>query len=239
MLAHPFLRRSSTLEEIQAFKRRVPPRPSQSQKRRTSSISSYHDDHGGYGLSPTSCEGSYQSPPDPYQHHLLPDVDEEKPTVFPSPPNPGPQYGASSPESVGEYQMHIGGRPILQQTHYAAPAMPATIGPASSHLLMRDSMMPPGTPASAPAHTASFPANMHVAQGHSRTRSVQGEPPSASLFSPTTPAGHQSWSMSQVEPQLRRDGSAPPIKWTTLRPGSEEDILISTPVFLSRHHRSQ
>jgi hypothetical protein len=69
--------------------------------------------------------------------------------------------------------------------------------------------MPAGIPASAPAHIASFPVNMHIAQGHIRTRSVQGEPPSASLFSPTTPAGHQSWSMSQVEPQLRGDGGAP------------------------------
>lgn len=36
--------------------------------------------------SPTSSERTldWQSPPDPYQHHLLPDVDEEAPFVFPT-----------------------------------------------------------------------------------------------------------------------------------------------------------
>nr|ODN94960.1 hypothetical protein L204_04304 [Cryptococcus depauperatus CBS 7855] len=78
--SHPFLRRDSTKDEILSFKRRVPPRPTQAQKRRMSMGVVYHPMSGGEGeASPTSSERSleWHSPPNPYQSHLLPDVDEE------------------------------------------------------------------------------------------------------------------------------------------------------------------
>lgn len=92
-VAHPFLRRDSTKEQILSLKRRVPPRPSQAQKRLMSmglgvgiDASYARASNGDNQVSPTSSEHwlDWQSPPDPYQHHLLPDADEESPFVFPT-----------------------------------------------------------------------------------------------------------------------------------------------------------
>lgn len=51
----------------------------------------------------------------------------------------------------------------------------------------------PNVPQTAPAVTKSFQPTAHVEQAHFRTRSVQGEPLSASLFSPISPLAPPSW----------------------------------------------
>lgn len=48
-------------------------------------------------------------------------------------------------------------------------------------------------PQTAPAKAVSFPVHPRVHQGHIRTRSDQGEPPSATLFSPTSPLAQIAW----------------------------------------------
>ena len=210
--AHPFLKRSSTPAEIQGFKRRVPPRPSQAVKRRTS-MTPYHEDHlPALGLSPTSSEGSYQSPPDAYQHHLLPDVQEDKAAVFGS-VGFGSSFEGSSPEGMRFYPSFSLDRPVFNST-IAMPAAPAAIPP--SNLFVDRNI--DGIPASAPAHITGFSVSqggrndmlgslgMKISQGHIRTRSVQGEPPSASLyspFSPSSPLANPGWGAQPLDMQIK------------------------------------
>jgi len=141
--------------------------------------------------------------------------------------------------------MHIGARPIPQQhIHFAAPPLPATIASSSTSYLHRESGIPGGIPASAPAHITSFPANMHIAQGHIRTRSVQGEPPTATLFSPVTPMGPPdppAWHIDQIQRPVKEDGAQPtyqvddPSTW--MRRGYT-DLNTGAPVY-SPVYRSQ
>lgn len=273
-IAHPFLRRDSPAAEIQGFKRRVPPRVSQSARRRSSVATiAYRDDNHSLGLSPTSSEESYQSPPDAYQHHLLTDVVEDKPAVFNNYHRNAPRFSnslgngnlsgvdshsGSSPESGADYEtwrappfpfppLDHGGLnhgslghyqhrpelafdltpmprplPVISKNQPTVPSQrqpppPNNQQPRESSFLSsnaaalanpRESISGASlVPSSAPAHIAGFPSNgSRIAQGHIRTRSVQGEPPSATMFSPTTPMGHPNWMSTQpplyVEPQL-------------------------------------
>lgn len=194
--------------------------------------------------SPTSSERSldWQSPPDPYRHHLLPDVDEEAPFVFPTRDYFGMaghapmeyegwkhngtaagnlqgavgqvEEGFSPTMSIhfdygippdrnrldgcmASSQVRHGGSPkglainIPCSSHLpnhhtqqqVQPYLPLLCQPASFSLLTQKS--PTNiVPQSAPANTGSFPIPIQVTQQHIRTRSVQGEPPSAMLFSP-------------------------------------------------------
>lgn len=103
--------------------------------------------------------------------------------------------------------MHMGGRPIPQQhAHLPTVNLPATFASTTTNYYERDSIIPSGIPASAPAHIASFPANMQIAQGHIRTRSVQGEPSSATLFSPNAPMDQGTWGSETVDPRAKGDG---------------------------------
>ena len=243
MAAHPFLRRSSDRDEIEGFKRRVPPRPSQAAKRRASimSTTAYHEPTPG--LSPTSSEASFgglhPSPPDPYATHLLPDVEEHKPSVFGQPPAfafnmgrfaipalPHPQGNtqsgmhaspypySSSPEDPGLFgNLGIGstsvtdpsagayfglaGRPIAAPAAPAGSGGPTLASPFAFSAPSYFSRGPPGaTPASAPANIHGFSPELRISQGHIRTRSVQGEPPSAMIsgdFSPDSPLAPIAW----------------------------------------------
>ncbi|KIS00899.1 hypothetical protein L804_02322 [Cryptococcus deuterogattii 2001/935-1] len=248
--SHPFLRRDSTKEQILSFKRRVPPRPSQAQKRLmlmglSVGINASHApvSNGDDQVSPTSSEHSldWQSPPDPYQHHILPDVDEESPFVFPtrhyfslagygsvgyegwkqsgaaagsvqcvasqgeegfSPTTIHYDYG-TPPDRDGlngfmaSSQVRHGGSPkglAIDNPHSShpfnhltqqqvKPSFPVPCQPLPLSLLGQK--LPTDLiPQSAPANTGSFPIPIRVTQQHVRTRSVQGEPLSAMLFSP-------------------------------------------------------
>ncbi|WVQ99002.1 hypothetical protein IAU59_006134 [Kwoniella sp. CBS 9459] len=209
--SHPFLKRDSTKAQILSFKRRVPPRPSQAQKRRMS-MSMQEE-----GLSPTSSEHSvdFHSPPDAYQHHLLPDVDENKPIFFPplqrepvisQPPYAAPDYYAfeqTSPSAV-EFDYDT---PDPRRLSLSIPQRPYELSRGDSKL-EHPSLFQYNTfgskdsensiPQSAPANTTSFPIPIKVTQQHIRTRSVQGEPPSAMLYSPSSPYNAESWLAGEV-----------------------------------------
>lgn len=249
--SHPFLRRDSTKQEILSFKRRVPPRPSQAQKRRMSmglgigiNPSSVGPPNREDQASPTSSERTldWQSPPDPYQHHLLPDVDEEAPFVFPTrdyfgtagyapiayqgwkhndtvagsvqgvmgqveeqfspttsihfdygtPPDRDGLNGfmassevqhGESPKGLAISILRSSCPPNHHTQQQIQPSLLLPCQPASFSLLAQKSPMKL-VPQSAPANTGSFPIPIRVTQQHVRTRSVQGELPSAMLFSP-------------------------------------------------------
>lgn len=199
--------------------------------------------NGDDQVSPTSSEHSldWQSPPDPYQHHILPDVDEESPFVFPtrhyfslagygsvgyegwkqsgaaagsvqcvasqgeegfSPTTIHYDYG-TPPDRDGlngfmaSSQVRHGGSPkglAIDNPHSShpfnhltqqqvKPSFPVPCQPLPLSLLGQK--LPTDLiPQSAPANTGSFPIPIRVTQQHVRTRSVQGEPLSAMLFSP-------------------------------------------------------
>ncbi|KAK4688102.1 hypothetical protein P7C73_g2010, partial [Tremellales sp. Uapishka_1] len=164
--AHPHLRRSSTQEEIIAFKRRVPPRPSQSRSKAQEE-----------GLSPSSESDNEVHSPDTY-HQLLAE------------PNSRPQesFDQSSPDSLEMDPAPLKDRPSLSRNQ-SFPHL-------DRHAFL-SSMDSPAVdvPQSAPAHTNYFPVNQNfqINQQHVRTRSVQGEPPSATLFSPISPTVKPTW----------------------------------------------
>ena len=250
--AHPFLKRSSTAAEVQAFKRRVPPRPAQTNKRRVSNGAD--EDHTMPSLSPSpSVQASqghtYQSPPDPpvmYQSRHLGSVGENEPASFPFNPSFGSSYpppvhqrAAFRPPSRPVYYLtesssgsDFGGS-LPNRTPYLGSLSdripPSLQGPAGIPLPPGSStssvFMPslphghslthrgPGLafPQTAPPHASSFPELAKITQGHIRTRSVQGEPPSATLLSPIDP-GDPTWDNYQPDPHdpiLRIGGDVP------------------------------
>lgn len=199
--------------------------------------------NGNDQVSPTSSEQSldWQSPPYPYQHHLLSDVDEESPFVFPTRHyfslagygsvgyEGWKQNGAASgsvqcvasqgEEGFSPTTVHfdygtppdrdgLNGFMASSQVRYGgSPKGLAINNPLSSHpfnhhtqqqvkpslplpcqplpfSLLGQKLSTNLIPQSAPANTGSFPIPIRVTQHHVRTRSVQGEPPSAMLFSP-------------------------------------------------------
>ncbi|WWC89845.1 uncharacterized protein L201_004773 [Kwoniella dendrophila CBS 6074] len=221
--SHPFLKKHSSKAEILAFKRRVPPRPTQAQKRRMS----MQED----GLSPTSSEHSveFYSPPDAYQHHLLPDVDEEKPVIFSHPREPflsqpmlqQPSFHAPPPD----YYAYEQKSPAVVEFDYSTPLehtrgfmnasdeLPRNLFKIEPSTFFNSSRNTPSVdvaPQSAPANTSSFPIPIKITQQHARTRSVQGEPPSAMLYSPSSPYNMTSWLSGdipgpQAQNQLKRE----------------------------------
>nr|XP_019013842.1 uncharacterized protein I206_01916 [Kwoniella pini CBS 10737]OCF52623.1 hypothetical protein I206_01916 [Kwoniella pini CBS 10737] len=222
--SHPFLNKHSSKAEILAFKRRVPPRPTQAQRRRMIL------QEGGH--SPTSSEQSmdFRSSPDAYQHHLLPDVDEDRPIQFTHPNGsfqphethqssfqaPPPEYYAYRPRSPTahefDYSCPVESQAIPSLTH----SKPFGSSDRSLYRLDSSSMFDDrghlmGGPQSAPPITQSFPVPIQVTQQHIRTRSVQGEPPSAMLYSPLSPFNPSSWLNSEVhEPQAKKEDSISP-----------------------------
>ncbi|WVF71910.1 hypothetical protein IAT40_006720 [Kwoniella sp. CBS 6097] len=217
--SHPFLKRDSTKAQILSFKRRVPPRPSQAQKRRMSM--SMQDE----GLSPTSSEHSieFHSPPDAYQHHLLPDVDEDKPIFFPPPPRE--PIGMQPPYVAPDYYAFEQAAPSAVEFDYGTPGPRrlSLLVPQRPYEISRGSvnvehpslfqsnlgLKNPDNlaPQSAPANTTSFPIPIRVTQQHVRTRSVQGEAPSAMLYSPSSPYNAEAWLAGEV-PEPSHGGPA-------------------------------
>ncbi|WWC60815.1 uncharacterized protein I303_103391 [Kwoniella dejecticola CBS 10117] len=245
--SHPFLNKYSSKAEILGFKRRVPPRPTQAQKRRMS----LQDE----GRSPTSSEQSldFHSPPDAYHHHLLPDVDEESQSHFTHPRGPfqshefhSTTFQAPRPEYFA-YQSHS---PPAHEFDYSSPSghlerssmARQTSFNAHDRGLFR--IEPPsmfadrgqsfGGPQSAPPVSQSFPVPIKVTQQHVRTRSVQGEPPSAMLYSPLSPYNTASWLSGEVpEPQMKKEESISP---TSLPPRELHSLGSSQSIFGHEDH---
>lgn len=154
------------------------------------------------GLSPSSSEGSYPSP-ETHRHHYLQDLDEEKPAIFASPPEHiMPIHEDISPKS-GQFHSHSFdvSSQMMPPHSIAMPAASTPLAHLGHHLFMdrNQAVIPGDIPASAPAHITNFIPDMRIAQGHIRTRSVQGEPPSASLFSPLSPLGQPAWNTGDTE----------------------------------------
>ncbi|WRT67427.1 uncharacterized protein IL334_004398 [Kwoniella shivajii] len=227
--SHPFLKRESSKADILSFKRRVPPRPTQAQKRRLSMPDE--------GQSPTSSEHSveFHSPTGAYQHHLLPDVDEERPIFFPHPrdssfgfqefrPLPPSEYFAYERQSPASLEFDYSNPNPEDSRRFANPLPQRQLGLSRewdrvepSHLFHTHPLqeIQDNGPQSAPANTSSFPIPIKVTQQHTRTRSVQGEPPSAMLYSPSSPYNTQSWLIGDVpEPQLKQEADNSPISPT-------------------------
>jgi hypothetical protein len=204
--AHPFLRRDSAKEDIVGFKRRVPPRPSQARRR-----VSFKEEV----ISPSSSEGSAPDQQDAYAHHLLRDHEDDHGTFLPSLPPIAPvplgkaldQSPEQSSPSSEEFDFGWNDSRRFSLPQEALAPVPPTLtqspaifkplnkltelGVPNYYDLSSSSMIPQ----SAPAHAQSFALQnlTRVTQGHLRTRSVQGEPPSATLFSPMSPLAGQSW----------------------------------------------
>ncbi|ORY29996.1 HSF-type DNA-binding-domain-containing protein [Naematelia encephala] len=190
--SHPFLRRDSTHADIIGFKRRVPPRPSQS-RRRASMIEESHSVSSG-------SDGEYHgaSPPDAYHHHIFGDQLDQKP-IFHSHVPMHPARTDSSPKN--DY-------PARHPTR----SMPVPLSGNESHAVFRsytDSVVPSLLPQTAPPNASSFPTSLRIHQGHIRTRSVQGEPPSAG-FSPSSPLAQPSWLPEPADPAFRGYGEGAP-----------------------------
>ena len=157
------------------------------------------------GHSPSSSEGSYHSPPDAYQHHLLSDLDEDKAAIF----HPGvhiPPVKPTTPDAGPEFEGggHSFGVSLAQR--FALPNQPSHIN-FPNLFFPRNESSGGGVPASAPANVTNFPAEgLRIAQGHIRTRSVQGEPPSASLLSPGSPLAQSAWMPEDFEQAVRNGG---------------------------------
>ncbi|WWD16186.1 hypothetical protein CI109_100611 [Kwoniella shandongensis] len=222
--SHPFLRRDSPQEDIINFKRRVPPRPSQS--RRRASTQTVQDEE----MSPTSSERSleFHSTPDPYQHRLLPDVHEDRPFVFPprvasslqveyvpnfsfpdqiSPTTVTNDFSPRGLEHNRRSSIPVSHQP-LDISKDLSMALPASFQEVAS----RKSSME--VPQSAPANTTSIPIPIRVTQQHARTRSVQGEPPSAMLFSPFSPGSSNGISPANIPlPNSKDNGQTIPVHY--------------------------
>lgn len=134
-------------------------------------------------------EGSYpHSPPDQYPPHGLANVQEGMPSIFAhgSTRSMSEQYGNGPsfifrPETIGQ-------KPTLFGSFERDPASL--------------------TPQSAPANTKVFPTRVN--QGHIRTRSVQVEPPTATLFSPISPLSQPAWMACHHAETILRDAGEPP-----------------------------
>ncbi|ORX33845.1 hypothetical protein BD324DRAFT_205595 [Kockovaella imperatae] len=225
--AHPFLKRSSTAEQVLGFKRRVPPRPPQAGKRQSSSVQDqndpYRDDAPMHGLSPSPSDpgNTYQSPPEMYQPHQLGSLGEDEPASFPFnpslvqsyPPPTGLQSVYAPPARPAFYMTSSSGgssdclggslpsRPVYFTSHPADPSMPSTLveggvpippDASTSTVFMSSNVRTApqsginSYPQTAPPYATTFPDIAKVTQGHLRTRSVQGEPPSATIMSPSS-----------------------------------------------------
>ena len=168
LAAHSFLHRDSSQADISGFKRRVPPRPSQAAKRRAS----IPDDARSHS---SGSDGSLSySPPDGFGRHHLGSVEEGKASIF----------AHGSPMSIDDHKDYIRGQTInrFEMGSYH-PGLSASFDRPTSSMV----------PQSAPAETRSFTLPSQVSQGHLRTRSVQGEPPSATMLSPTSPLAQSAW----------------------------------------------
>lgn len=201
--AHGTLRRDSPMEEVIAFKRRVPPRPTQS-KRRSSAPEAM--------LSPT--ESDLSDPSDAYHHHLMGDDNDrlhpslpaaqQIPFRSPDKHNAGinEELSPDSDDFVLQPELHQTQTPQHQQQGTVRNmAFGAAPGPSRMHPDLSTSAIPPSSafmPQSAPVIGRSY-MDVQVMQGHLRTRSVQGEPPSATLWSPA-PFGSTQWLPNSANP---------------------------------------
>ncbi|WVR05427.1 hypothetical protein IAU60_002442 [Kwoniella sp. DSM 27419] len=185
--SHPFLRRDSSQEAILSFKRRVPPRPTQAQRRRMSQRRE--------GLSRTGSTSDsspvFRSPPD-IPRAFLPELMGQAGST--NPPSPQPydwqdpfdttsfvplevEYGSLSQPISLKYPPFVDTRQAHGQREFnrSFAVLPKTLRSLDS------------VPQSAPPNTESYPVPVRVTQQHARTRSVQGEPPSAMLLPTTSP----------------------------------------------------
>ena len=188
-------------------------------------------------LSPTDSEGSFPISPDAYHRNGVVGPSETKPNLDFYPARL-PQYPVTQPsiyleqaDTSSDEHMYLAGaiasypRKIEYPMSLSPqPIPPAPMGsidagliiyPSTSHITSAGSM-PLNFPQTAPAHLASFPPISQISQGHLRTRSVQGEPPTASMFSPIgTSVGQTSWYnvqsqfVGQYPPMATPMGNAP------------------------------
>ena len=238
------------MAEIQGFKRRVPPRPSQIAKRQAS-MSAAPPDQNPSQLSPSPSDSSlnYQSPPrfcQPHHGHLA-SLGENAPAAFtfnpslnsnysshlpalqPTPARPAIYQTSSSAGSLNDPHGSYPSRPLFP----SGSNVPQYPPPPLKHLEERDFtrqvepsqyiptfhptinyISPDGYPQTAPAHATSFAfdPDHRVSQGHIRTRSVQGEPPSATFYSTPTPMDHSGWQGSESihpDPAMNGTGAVP------------------------------
>jgi hypothetical protein len=147
--------------------------------------------------------------PDAYAHHLLRDAEDEKLLIpalasIPVIPITLPMDQSSPSSDEIDYPWGDSRRfsmdapaslvapTLLQQSAEFKPIIkPMDLGYGDS--MDFGTVSGSVVPQSAPAHAPSFYNPLRVTQGHLRTRSVQAEPPSATLFSPSSPLAAQSW----------------------------------------------
>ena len=136
------------------------------------------------------------SPPDAYHYAIFGDSHRD---YLPEGPHPlvelgGPRYSHTHSHSARPLQGHESDLPTPRRAESANPMMnpvavvtgrhstwPPLIIQTSSAMQIPNS----GLPASAPPETTQFP--FRIFQERMRTRSDQGEPPSATLYSPISP----------------------------------------------------
>ncbi|EIW66315.1 hypothetical protein TREMEDRAFT_65586 [Tremella mesenterica DSM 1558] len=225
--AHPFLRRTSTQAEILGFKRRVPPRPSQAKKRQQSSpqnedLSSDSDD---YTSPPDAYHHHLMSDLEPPRRRNGRLSSSSPPLIRPGSinnnRNPLPRYsvqGKIDQEVEVETPVQRADSPldefnIAYKRITSGRALPVPLGvgtPAIFHTLLpfhqsdpyqhnqTSSQQSEIQPSSAPV-SGGFLHNPTVRQMHLRTRSVQAEPSSATLYSPSSSSISLSPSFPQVE----------------------------------------
>ncbi|RXK36871.1 hypothetical protein M231_05845 [Tremella mesenterica] len=225
--SHPFLRRTSTQAEILGFKRRVPPRPSQAKKRQQSSpqnedLSSDSDD---YTSPPDAYHHHLMSDLEPPRRRNGRLSSSSPPLIRPGSinnnRNPLPRYsvqGKIDQEVEVETPVQRADSPldefnIAYKRITSGRALPVPLGvgtPAIFHTLLpfhqsdpyqhnqTSSQQSEIQPSSAPV-SGGFLHNPTVRQMHLRTRSVQAEPSSATLYSPSSSSISLSPSFPQIE----------------------------------------
>ena len=154
-------------------------------------------------LSPSSSsDNSYHSPPDGYPHRFLEELEEGKPSVFVQENrNSSIPMDFEASDNQSNRRFSISGHPDGHSEN---------MGDQFRLFGERDINTSSLIPQSAPANTKSFPIPMRVSQDHIRTRSVQGEPPSATLFSPSSPLSQPSWVPTEAPEHQPRSIGGPP-----------------------------
>ena len=155
-------------------------------------------------LSPSSSsDNSYHSPPEGYPHRFLEELEEGKPAVFAQANrNSSISMDFEPSDQQTNRRFTISNHPNIHQENMG--------GGQFGVFGERDNNTSSLFPQSAPANTKTFPIPMRVSQDHIRTRSVQGEPPSATLFSPSSPLTQPSWlPTEELDDQLRGNGGPP------------------------------
>lgn len=237
VIAHPFLRRDSSREDIISFKRRVPPRPSQA-KRRMSIPEEV--------VSPISdSSASFDSPPEGFTRSSYIESDDETRPMPMAFPTLYPVRVMTPPPLIEHGQL---GSPFVAESVKEQHDSDTINDPAQ---IFRFNLDPnhSGVPQTAPAGANVFGMPIRIHQDSFRTRSVQGEPPSATLFSPTSPLAQESWlpememseGMVKAEPTDGENGTWMRRVYTNMPRYQTSSLPVSPPEYVMRrptHHTS-